>query len=125
MQIDTKTVHALDRVVIFADEVAYLQAHFGDDYDRDTPVGWLARKAMERCLQNIGAAVREGIPRGHPYRAVRPDIPWRYIAALHNVMAYAYKIVDHGLLWDIATNELPRLGKIVKADIASQGKASG
>ena len=114
MQVDTKTLHALDRVLIFADEVTYLLAHFGDDYDRDTPVDWLARRAMERCLQNIGAAVRDGIPKGHPYRVARTEIPWSDIAGLRNVMAYAYEIVDHGLMWDVPPTNSPDSSKSPK-----------
>ena len=122
MQIDADTADALAEVVAYADDANYLLEHFGENYHEDTPIGWLARKAMERCMQNIGADVRDGIPKGHPFRAQYPEIPWRSVAGLRNVMAYSYGMINHQRLWDIVIGELPELARVAREGIASQAK---
>ena len=41
--------------------------------------------------------------------AEAPEIPWRDVAGLRDVLAHAYFSVDLGLIWDIVRNELPAL----------------
>lgn len=123
MQIDDDTIDALAEVVARAEDVNFILGHFGGIYHEDTPIGWLARTAMERCMQNVGAAVRDGIPKGHPFRALRPEIPWQSVAGLRNVMAYSYGTVSHQRLWNIAISELPDLVEVAKEGIASQAES--
>jgi uncharacterized protein with HEPN domain len=38
-----------------------------------------------------------------------PDVPWQRIAKLRHIIAHEYRRIDHGELWEIAINDIPRL----------------
>lgn len=38
-----------------------------------------------------------------------PDIPWREIVGLRNILVHDYESVDLDILWDVVENELPSL----------------
>jgi uncharacterized protein with HEPN domain len=43
------------------------------------------------------------------FRLLHVEIEWSAIAGLRDVIMHRYDIVDIGLIWDIATNRVPRL----------------
>lgn len=67
--------------------------------------------AVVRNLEIIGQAVRDhGI---ESLAAAAPEIPWKQIAGLRNVLAHQYLGVDLRLVWNIVDKELPRLRSAV------------
>ena len=62
--------------------------------------------AVLRNLEILGEAVKKLPP---TMLAEAPEIPWRDVAGLRDVLAHAYFSVDLGLIWDIVQNELPAL----------------
>lgn len=63
--------------------------------------------AVIRNLEVIGQAVKDGgIER---LAESDPDIAWRQIGDLRNVLAHQYLGVDARLVWNIVENELPKL----------------
>ncbi len=65
-----------------------------------------------RNLAIIGEAVKKLPPtlleRG-------PDIEWRKIAGLRDVLVHAYASVDLGIVWDVVQNKLPGLRRAIEA----------
>jgi uncharacterized protein with HEPN domain len=59
-----------------------------------------------RHLQIIGEAAR-AIP--EEIRALAPEIPWRQIAGMRNVLVHGYFQVDTDLVWDAAIRDVPNL----------------
>lgn len=47
-------------------------------------------------------------------RAQAPNIPWRQIAGLRDVIAHAYFNVNLNIIWDVITNELTPLRSAVQ-----------
>lgn len=45
----------------------------------------------------------------------RPEVPWRKIRSLRNLLAHVYWGVDGLMLWDTAENDLPALEAAVQA----------
>lgn len=68
--------------------------------------------AVLRNLEIIGEAAKK-IPRD--VRQQHPDIDWRGIAGLRDILAHAYFGLDDETLWDIIVNKVPRL-----LEVASQ-----
>ena len=58
------------------------------------------------CIQQIGECVN-GLPDGliESHR----EIPWHQIRGMRNIVAHAYEGVDPDVVWDVLTEELPRL----------------
>lgn len=65
---------------------------------------------IARNLEIIGEAAKN-IPR--PVKEKYPDIEWKKIAGLRDILAHAYFGVDLEVLWDIVKNKLPDLKKKV------------
>ena len=68
---------------------------------------------LDACTRNflvIGKAVKQ-LP--EELRVQRPEVPWKSIAGLRDMLAHAYFNVDDGILWDIIQNDLEPLRKAV------------
>ena len=64
------------------------------------------RSAVQRELFVLGEACKQlpaDLLEGHP------EVPWRAISGLRDVLAHQYFRVDDSIVWDVTQNELPRL----------------
>jgi uncharacterized protein with HEPN domain len=62
--------------------------------------------AVERCLEILGEAA------GHvssPCQDKNPEIPWRRMISMRNILAHDYGEIDYGIIFDTATVEVPAL----------------
>ncbi len=70
--------------------------------------------AVVRNLEIIGEATKK-LP--EEVRSGHPDIDWRKIAGLRDILIHEYFGIDNEIIWDIVTNKLPgleeRVGKIL------------
>jgi len=62
--------------------------------------------ATLRNLELLGEAARH-IPEAARARA--PDIPWRRIVGVRNVLIHGYLGIDNDIVWDIVSNEIDKL----------------
>lgn len=62
--------------------------------------------AVVRNLEIIGEAVKQ-VP--ELIREAHPDVPWKKIAGLRDILIHAYFGIDLELIWDVTTNKLPAL----------------
>jgi uncharacterized protein with HEPN domain len=69
------------------------------------------RRAIERSLEIISEASR-GIPETE--KALYPEIPWRRIQDLGNVIRHAYFGLSHERLWAIVENGLDTLADVIR-----------
>src|SRR5438132_12943901 len=73
-----------------------------DEYLEDRMV----QSAVERQLEIFGEAARK---LSDAFREAHPEIPWRQIIGLRNILAHRYYDTDHVLLWKIIHGELTRV----------------
>ncbi|MDO9509238.1 MAG: DUF86 domain-containing protein [Thermovirgaceae bacterium] len=75
----------------------------------------MLQDAVVRNLEIIGEAVRK-LP--EDFLEKHPDLPWREIAALRNILAHACFGLDLEIIWTLAIEETPSLsnqiGSIIK-----------
>src|SRR5262245_59704942 len=79
------------------------------------------QRAVERCLEVISEASRR-IP--NPIEKQYPDIPWRNIAGIGNVLRHDYQRIANQIIWDTVRVHLPKLLEVVlaiKADLSKDG----
>ena len=86
----------------------------------------LVYDATLRNLELLGEAARH-VP--DEARARAPDIPWRRIVAVRNVLIHGYLGIDNDIIWDIVRNEVEKLqlalGKLEAENPAPDGGAKG
>ena len=72
----------------------------------------ILRRAVERSVETIGEALSKVRPELEP-RA--PDLPWREVVGMRNILAHVYWAVDPDIVWEAATVHLPALAAQVAA----------
>ncbi len=73
--------------------------------------------AVVRRLEIIGEAVRN-IPES--FRSEHPEIPWKKIAGMRDVLIHEYFGVDMELVWKIVKKDIPKLKKQISKLISRQ-----
>jgi uncharacterized protein with HEPN domain len=68
--------------------------------------------AVVRNLEIIGEAVKQ-IP--EDMRSLRPEIEWRRVGRLRDILIHQYFGVDEQIVWDIIQNKLVPLEQAIKA----------
>jgi uncharacterized protein with HEPN domain len=85
------------------------------DYQADK----LLRLASERAIEIISEAGR-GIPDN--IQQMRPEIPWRKIRGIGNVLRHEYAGLSNTILWGVIQDELPRLRLAITALTSETGQ---
>lgn len=79
-------------------------------FDGATPDTLEGDTAVHFALRYLVMTVGEAANRVSPaFRAVHPEIPWRKVVAMRNVLAHAYDQVERERLHDTVAVELPKL----------------
>jgi len=63
-------------------------------------------KAIVRSLEIIGEATKK-LP--HEFRTHYPQIDWKNIAGMRDVLIHNYFGVDYDLVWSVVTSEIPEM----------------
>jgi uncharacterized protein with HEPN domain len=72
-------------------------------------------RTVERCIEIVSEATRH-IP--DELKAKYPDVPWKQIAGIGNVLRHDYDQVDDHITWDVAKAHFPRLKTVVTEMLA-------
>ena len=80
----------------------------------------LVTDAVLRNLELLGEAAKQ-IP--DAVRDRHPDVPWRRIAGLRDVLAHAYFGLEDETIWQIVSSSIPALATQLKAVALAEGTA--
>jgi uncharacterized protein with HEPN domain len=78
----------------------------------------LVNDAVLRNLELLGEAAKQ-IP--EPVRQRHPQVPWRRIAGLRDVLAHAYFGLENETIWSIVTTSVPALASQLDAVVSAEG----
>lgn len=81
--------------------------HHMDGVDRDRlEDDTLVQDAVVRALSTVGEAAR-GV--SEEFRSAHPDIPWREIVGMRDVLVHDYTTINFDVVWSAATTDVPDL----------------
>lgn len=78
--------------------------------------------AVIRNLEIIGEAAKE-IP--DHLKEANPEVDWRAMIALRNIVAHEYFGILNEIIWDIVRNEIPLLSQKIEKLIDNSGSTTG
>jgi len=73
-----------------------------EDYARSK----MMRSAVERQLEILGEAARRV---SQAFKDEHPEVPWRQVVGLRNVLAHEYGDIRDERVWQIVSGDLPTL----------------
>jgi uncharacterized protein with HEPN domain len=76
--------------------------------------------AVVRNLEIIGEAARQP---PEAFRKAHPEVRWRRVVGLRDILIHAYFGVDLQIVWDIVQNKLPDLRRKIDAMLRDRGGA--
>jgi uncharacterized protein with HEPN domain len=79
-----------------------------DDFRND----WLLRRGVERGIEIISEAARH-LP--DELLDTAPEIPWKQIRAIGNVLRHEYHKTSDAIVWAVVTEHLPPLRQAVES----------
>ena len=86
---------------------AHLIQSFLVGRDRDVfGTDLMCQSAVIRQLEIIGEATKR---LSATFRGDHPEIPWRQMAGMRDILIHAYDAVDIDEVWNVATQAIPRL----------------
>jgi uncharacterized protein with HEPN domain len=94
------------RLVDIKDAIAGIEDLIADAKFEAFVANWGMQRAVERGLEIISEASRH-LPA--ELTALAPEIPWRQIAAIGNLLRHEYQRADIKATWNIVKEHLPTL----------------
>jgi len=88
------------------DEVRHIAAFMKDKNIEDLRTNIMLDRAVTRSLEIMGEASRKI---SKEYKKKYPSLPWREMSDTRNRIIHFYFGIDHEVIMDIVTNELPDL----------------
>jgi uncharacterized protein with HEPN domain len=79
---------------------------------------WL-RFATQRGIEIVSEASRH-LP--DELKARHPEIPWRDIAGIGNILRHGYDSLEHAVIWGVVEHDLPPLKAAVEALLRDANK---
>jgi uncharacterized protein with HEPN domain len=83
---------------------------------------WQRQWLVERGIEIVSEASRHLTDE---LRARHPEIPWKKVAGIGNVLRHNYENIAAAVIWKLVQADLPELGRICRAELALEKKRFG
>ncbi|HEY7550832.1 MAG TPA: HepT-like ribonuclease domain-containing protein [Hyphomicrobiaceae bacterium] len=82
-------------------------------FQADKRKRWL----VERGIEIISEASRHLSPE---LKGRHPQIPWRNVASIGNILRHHYERIAHDILWNVVRLDLPALESVCRQELAAE-----
>jgi uncharacterized protein with HEPN domain len=100
------------RLVDIQEEIAGIRDLTKNATAESFGASWAMKRAVQHALLIIAEAAKH-IPDN--LRAKRPEVPWKRIHGLGNMLRHEYSRIDSDILWSVVTENLDALDNAVEA----------
>jgi uncharacterized protein with HEPN domain len=91
------------RLIDIRDEIAGIRDLIKDATAQSFSESWAMKRAVEHALLIIAEAAKH-IP--DSLKETRPEVPWKRIRGLGNMLRHEYRRIDSDILWSVVTENL-------------------
>lgn len=95
-------------------ECCYRISNYTSDGETDFMTKPIVQDAVIRNLEIIGEATKRI---SHEFRLKYPQVPWRAMAAMRNILIHQYEGVDLKKVWGVVAKDVPTLIKAIESII--------
>jgi len=104
------------------ESIKLIEKYLGDISKENFDNNQKLKDSVVRRLEIIGEAVKN-IP--DSFRKKYPEVPWRKIAGLRDIITHTYFNIDLDITWDIIKKDIPDLKEkmlIIKSELDAEEK---
>ncbi|WP_319421842.1 HepT-like ribonuclease domain-containing protein [Pleurocapsa sp. FMAR1] len=98
-------VNAIKRILHYSDGISFLELEANDE----------KISAILYQITIIGEATKR---LSESFRQSHPEIMWREIAGMRDVIVHKYDQIDLDVVWDVVQNKLPKLLSLIEIFIS-------
>ena len=96
----------IEYIVDILESARLARAYVGDSTLEEFQADVQCQDSVIRRFQVIGEAAKRVSEEG---RAAWPNLPWKEMVGMRNVVIHGYDAVDLAVVWETVTNDLPKL----------------
>ena len=105
------------RLIDIREEIAGIRSLTKNETAESFATDWAMKRAVQHALLIIAEAARH-IPDN--LKTTRPEVPWKRIHGLGNMLRHEYSRIDSDILWSIITENLVDLDRAAEALLTGQ-----
>ena len=107
---DERTKKVLLSIIKHCNIIDETKKHFGNEY-KDFENNNMYQNAILTPVTQIGELVKK-LP--DDFRRQYPEIPWRNIAGMRDIIVHNYETIDKLILWNVADKETDKIKEFCK-----------
>ena len=113
MAINDRDNQILEKIIKYCEEIEHAHKEYNRSYVSfcSSPT---YRNAVALCLLQIGELTNK---LSEEFRAEHPEIPWRAIRGMRNIVAHEYGKIDEETVWETAENGTNALKDFCKKEL--------
>jgi uncharacterized protein with HEPN domain len=109
---ERQVAHTLNDIL---ETIERVQTKVADKTFEEFEADWELRFIVQRAIEIISEATRR-LPA--ELKTTRPEIEWRNVAGIGNVLRHEYHTISDKVIWDVVDAELPALKTAIEAMVA-------
>ena len=112
----TRAASPIPRLTDILGAIEHIRSELADVPLDAFEADWRKRWLVERGVEIISEASRR-LPAA--LKARHPEIPWRKVAGIGNILRHEYERIAPDVLWRLAQDDLPTLEQVCRAELAA------